>query len=1086
MDGPPPTHRESPPAPAATPERLAGRSIPLAVGVVCLVFCIFLSLLAWKTARSSDQRTAAVEFARRADAVGSAIDGRMRHYEQGLRAAVGLWHSSDTVTRAEWHSFTESLRLNQVYPGVQGVGFISVVTPDQLESFAARQRAGGYPDYRVFPAGVRSQYGAITYLEPLDARNRRAVGFDLLTEPVRREAMLRARDSGQPALSGRVVLLQETDEAKQSGALLFLPVYARGADIRQPEGRRAALIGWVYSPFRMADLMRGTLAGTLDGLRLQLFDGGEPDPARKLFDSLEPGQAEVADFAQTRTVEPGGHRWTLSVTALDGFLRAQQPWATLVLVTGLGISALVFVVVLTLLRSEARARLLAERMGLAFREAEGRHLAIVQAASEAILSIDEHGVVKTFSAGAERIFGYAADEVVGHDIALLVSDSDRGATRDFLRRFFEESAFAVSRREAVGRRKGGAEFAAALSLGLLRVGEAGRHAVVLLQDVTDRKIAEAAVAEADHMQKLLFSSVPYPIIATRPDGVISFVNRAAERELGYEARELVGLRSIDSFHLKEELFDQRYGSGRFGLVSKHRPGALEVLTADCIGRGSTEREWTYLRKSGQDFPALVTTSEVVDRSGARLGFIFLIVDISERKEAEVHIRHLAHHDALTDLPNRTLLNERLANAVGRAAGNESCVAVLMLDLDHFKRINDTLGHGVGDGLLVEISTRLRALVRREDTVARMGGDEFVIVLPAIPGPEKAGEIATKIVEGVFKPVQVAGHELQVSGSVGVALYPRDGTDEGTLLRNADSAMYVAKQRGRSNFQWYSRSMMKVAEEKMALEADLRRAIDANQLRLGYQPLVCLRSGRLLGLEALARWPHPERGMISPSVFIPLAEEAGLIVRLGEWVLQQACRFGRELADASGETVPVSVNVSPRQLGEPGFVRRVGEIARAAGLPPGALTLEITESIMVDRPDEALTILGELRRDGVRIAIDDFGTGYSSLAYITRFPVDKLKIDRSFISGIGGNRPDDAITNAIIAMARSLHLEVIAEGVERLPQLQFLIDLQCHAAQGFLFGEMASVAEVLAFDFAASDSARALRFDHRDPQAVLAA
>ena len=227
-------------------------------------------------------------------------------------------------------------------------------------------------------------------------------------------------------------------------------------------------------------------------------------------------------------------------------------------------------------------------------------------------------------------------------------------------------------------------------------------------------------------------------------------------------------------------------------------------------------------------------------------------------------------------------------------------------------------------------------------------------------------------------------------------------------------------------------------------------------------------------------------MISPSVFIPLAEEAGLIVRLGEWVLQQACRFGRELADASGETVPVSVNVSPRQLGEPGFVRRVGEIARAAGLPPGALTLEITESIMVDRPDEALTILGELRRDGVRIAIDDFGTGYSSLAYITRFPEDKLKIDRSFISGIGGNRPDDAITNAIIAMARSLHLEVIAEGVERLPQLQFLIDLQCHAAQGFLFGEMASVAEVLAFDFAASDSARALRFDHRDPQAALAA
>jgi len=1055
-------------------DRVSGSHAPLGIGVLCLVGCVFLSLFAWKTARSSDQQSLEREFARRADEIAATVHDRMHNYELALWAAVGLWNSSEAVTAQEWRSFTSSLRLGEAYPGVQGVGFITRLSGDQLRAFEQRQRAQGYADYAVFPPGVRSQYGAITYLEPLDERNRKAFGFDLLTEPVRREAMLRARDSSASALSARVVLLQENEKDRQQGALLFLPVYQGAQAPADAAARREAFLGWVYSPFRMTDLMRATLDGNLADVRVQLFDGDSTAPSHGLFDSQTGEPAAGATLEETRRLNIAGRPWTLVITPRDAFLKQQHPWAAFVLLTGLAISAMVFIVVMTLLRSEARARQIARRMSTAFREAEGRHQAIVQAASEAILTIDDSGLVRSFNAGAERIFNFTADEVVGRDIALLISDRDRGATKDFLRRFFEATEFSVSRREAIGRRKGGQEFSAAVSLGLLRVGSE-RSVVVLLQDVTDRKIAEGALAEADHMQRLLFGSVPYPIISTNNDGIINFVNQAAEAELGYQAAELVGVRAIDTFHLREEIFDRRQGKTRYGLPARPEISALEVLTADCVTRGSSEREWTYLRKGGESFPALVTTSRVTDRSGTQMGFIFLIVDISERKEAECHIMHLAHHDALTDLPNRTLLNERLANAVSRAAANETCVGVLMLDLDHFKRINDTLGHEVGDGLLVAISDRLRSLVRREDTVARMGGDEFVIVLPDVPGPERVQDIAHKIVEGVFRPVEVGGHELQVSGSVGVALYPRDGSDEGMLLRSADSAMYVAKQRGRANYQWYSRSMMKVAEEKMALEADLRRAIESQQLRLGYQPLICLNTGRLLGLESLLRWSHPERGLISPSIFVPMAEEAGLIVRLGEWVLREACRFSRQLAQESGCAIPVSVNVSPRQLAEPDFLRRVREVCDSHGIAAGTLTLEITESIMVDHPEEALKILGALRAQGVSIAIDDFGTGYSSLSYITRFPVDKLKIDRSFIRSLGRGGPDDAISNAIIAMSRALHLEVVAEGVETPAQLQFLIDQGCDAAQGFLFGEFATAAEVLAFDPLKLDSVRDVRF-----------
>jgi diguanylate cyclase (GGDEF)-like protein/PAS domain S-box-containing protein len=1025
----------------------------LGIGILCLVACVFLTLLGWKLADTADRNATQAEFGQRVHAVETALTDRMTHYEQALRSAAGLWNATPEVTREAWKAFAAAVQLNATYPGIQGLGFARLLGAEEVDSFVARNVQLD-PSFHLFPAGARSEYSTIVYLEPANSVSARAIGFDMLSEPTRREAMLRARDSGGPALSGKVTLLQDVDQ--QPGALLYLPVYASGSSSTDIDGRRAALIGWVYSPFRVNDLVAETLDELLPQLHVQIFDGGTVAPSRRLFDSQDHPSDDVRDFSRTVTISLAGHTWTLVVTALDSFVASRNPWAPLVLVAGLAISALVFLVVITLLRSEERAREIAARIARALKESEGKHLAIVQAASEAILTVDAGGVVKTFSGGAERIFGYTPPEVIGRDIALLLADQTSSAGKDALHRFFNDQSTVVGHLETTARRKGGAEFPIAVSIGALRHADSA-EAVLLIQDITDRRRAADAMAESDHFQKLLFGSVPYPVIATDNDGQITFINQAAEADLGYIADELVGKKSITKFHVSEEVFDRRFGAIQ---SADHKLGVFETLTADCELHGASEREWTYVRKDGSAFPAIVSISRLTDKSGLRLGFVFLVVDITERKEAEIHIRHMAHHDALTDLPNRSLLHERLALAISRAAQHDQMIGVLMLDLDHFKRINDTLGHQVGDDLLKTISKRILTTVRRSDTVARMGGDEFVIVLPDVSRVEHAEEVAAKIVESVFRPAMIGSHELQVSGSVGVALYPRDGTDEGTLLRNADSAMYAAKMRGRANYQWYSHTMTRLAEEKMALESDLRRAIDANQLRLGYQPFICVKSGKLLGFEALLRWTHPERGAISPTVFVPLAEETGLILRIGEWVIEEACRFGRELLERSATLYPISVNVSPRQLIEQDFVKNVERIALRHGFPTKALTLEITENVMVNNPDESLKVLNALRARGMRIAIDDFGTGYSSLSYITRFPVDKLKIDRSFISGLGRSAPDDAITDAIIAMARSLQLEVTAEGVERDEQMQLLARHHCHSAQGFLFGEVVSVDQII--------------------------
>ncbi|MGA3115287.1 MAG: EAL domain-containing protein [Syntrophobacteraceae bacterium] len=435
----------------------------------------------------------------------------------------------------------------------------------------------------------------------------------------------------------------------------------------------------------------------------------------------------------------------------------------------------------------------------------------------------------------------------------------------------------------------------------------------------------------------------------------------------------------------------------------------------------------------------------------------IVRDITERKRTEERVFRLAYHDILTGLLNRNSFKEHLAQALAQAQRHGRYVATLFLDLDRFKRINDTFGYKVGDLLLQSVAERIREGVRKSDkparhvdSVSRLGGDEFTILLPEISHVQDSAKVAKRILESVSRPIIVAGHEIFITGSIGITVYPMDGEDPDTLLKNADAAMYSAKEQGRNNYQFYSEAMNASSLKRLSLENALRKALDRQEFLLHYQPQVHINSGKIVGMEALLRWQHPEIGTVPPGDFIPLAEETGLIVPIGEWVLNTACIYNMALQKLGLPPIRVAVNISSLQFRPERLVETITRALKVSGLDARWLEIELTESAVMKNMEESSGILHELKLMGLRVAIDDFGTGYSSLAYLKRFPLDVIKIDRSFIRDIPGDRDNEAIAAAIIAMAQSLNLDVIAEGVETEDQFSFLRDHACGAVQGFMF------------------------------------
>jgi diguanylate cyclase (GGDEF)-like protein/PAS domain S-box-containing protein len=557
-----------------------------------------------------------------------------------------------------------------------------------------------------------------------------------------------------------------------------------------------------------------------------------------------------------------------------------------------------------------------------------------------------------------------------------------------------------------------------------------------IQDVTRRKRSEKLATEAETRYRSIFENAIEGIYQTSPTGRYLDINPALAKIYGYDSTaELMQ----NVLNIQKQLYVDPEKRAEF-VALMNASGFVQNFEAQVY------------RKNGDIIWITENAREVRDADGSLLFFEGTVEDISERKNYEFRIEYQASHDHLTGLPNRTLLPDRLQQCMNFADREQSKLAVAFVDLDQFKIINDSKGHHIGDELLVAMANRLSGCLREVDTVIRLGGDEFVLLLTGLHKIEDIVQSMQRILVAVAEPIGIDGRDFVISCSIGISVYPEDGSDYNTLLKNADSAMYKAKQSGRNNFQFFTRELNDLLTERMEIQYQLRRAIENNEFLLYFQPKLDFASGTVCGAEALIRWQPPGVAMISPISFIPVAEETGQIEEIGRWVLEDACRKANELSKRMGKSLPVAVNVSPRQFRQVDLVNTVESVLNRSGLDPQYLELEITESSLIHDTHNFIKTLHDLKSLGVKLAIDDFGTGYSSMAYLKDFPVDRLKIDKVFVANLETESANTAILKAIIALGHSLGLRVVAEGVETSYQREFLKDIGCDELQGYIFSK----------------------------------
>ncbi len=554
--------------------------------------------------------------------------------------------------------------------------------------------------------------------------------------------------------------------------------------------------------------------------------------------------------------------------------------------------------------------------------------------------------------------------------------------------------------------------------------------------LSHQKIAEE-LRQSQEMLRLVINTIPQYIFWKDTQAVYLGCNQNFAQIVGLDTpEEIIGKTDLDliNYQRTDSLFFQMLSRSMIadGKTQYQHIESLQLAEGDCL--------WLEMNKI-----------PLRDGQGHIIGVLGSFEDITERKRTEQRLVYLAHYDELTGLPNRSLFYEKAVLAIRDAKQQGKLIGLMFVDLDHFKYVNDTLGHVVGDILLKKVAHRLTQCLRKEDTLARLGGDDFIILLETVQTDQEIIHITQTIIDAMQVSFDLKGYETYVTATIGISIYPYDGEDVDTLLKNADAAMYRAKEKGRNNYQFFLPQMNVHSHKRLTLESKLRHALERNEFLVYYQPQMHLATGIIVGAEALLRWQHPDLGLILPYNFIPLAEETGLIVQIGEWVLHRACLQHRQWRDNGLPILRMSVNLSPRQFRQPNLSQHVIQIVEANNVDPTLLELELTESMLMQDADMAAKILQELKDRGFQLAIDDFGTGYSSLSYLRRFPIDKLKIDQSFVREIPTNQDDMTITRAIVALAKSLNLKVIAEGVETKPQAAFLKTLRCDEVQGYLIG-----------------------------------
>ncbi len=830
------------------------------------------------------------------------------------------------------------------------------------------------------------------------------------------------------AISGKVKLDLDADGQGQPSFLMYLPIYARGMPQSTIAERRASLIGWVHASFRMSDVVASLYGEQPMGVAFAIYDGVEPSTDALLYHS-----ATGLDQKKPTLISATEYL-VVAMNTIDDFTTRFGRNAELqTALTGVGLSMLLALLAWLLMSSRRRAIRLANKMTSELRASEEQFRAIADCTVNWEVWWGLDGKPRWINHAVLDYTGYTVEECLAMDdfIGTIAHPEDEPRIRAELARCMDGQ-----KREDVELRcvrKDGSVFWLALSCAPIHDAQ-GRFTGFRTssRDITDRKQIEAEL----RISAVAFDSREGMLI-TDANSKILRVNKAFTEITGYSAEEIVGkhpnlLRS-----------------------DRHGPAFFQEMRESIRRFGKWQGEIWDRRKNGQVYPEWLTISAVKGDDGVVTHYVGTHHDITERKIAEERIKELAFFDALTRLPNRTLLLDRLKQAIAASTRNKTSSALLFIDLDHFKTLNDTLGHDKGDLLLKQVAQRLALSVRANDTVARVGGDEFVVVLESLHrNPQEAASqtksIGEKILSVLDSPYQLGEVEYRTTASVGATVFRGRQASIDELLKQADLAMYKSKETGRNAISFFDPAMQTVVLERAALEAGLRKAIDDGQLVLHYQAQV-VEGGRVTGAEVLVRWQHPQRGTVPPSEFIPLAEETGLILSLGNWVMETACtQLARWALRAGTAHLSIAVNVSVQQFREADFVETVCGILERTGANPKRLKLELTESLLVDNVEDIIQKMNALKARGVEFSLDDFGIGYSSLSYLKRLPLNQLKIDQSFVRDVLIDPNDASIAKTIVALAQSLGLGVIAEGVETDAQRNFLADAGCLAYQGYFF------------------------------------
>jgi diguanylate cyclase (GGDEF)-like protein/PAS domain S-box-containing protein len=864
--------------------------------------------------------------------------------------------------------------------------------------------------------------GVVRHAVPLE-QNQGILGFNQLADPSQSPEAFRARDTGQLTLAGPMPLVQGG-----MGAVGRLPIFL--PDPRAPSER---FWGFANVTLRFPDALAAT---GLEGLAELGYDYElwrvRPEDGQHQTISASAGVLQGQPLVEPvdKTLRVPNAEWTLSLAPRHGW-GPPLNLGILALLSVLFSAMLAYLVKLLLDQNTQQIQLEAE-VAQRTRDIEATRQdlqATLSAVPDLLFDLDATGTVHGVHAQSHTDLLLPTADIVGRNVRQLLPPE------------VQEVIFGALDDAARHGRSMGQQYSLELPHGTqwfeLSVtaktaaagpGDPPQRFIALARNVSARKEAETQYALAAQF----FSGSSEGFVITDAQQRIVQVNPAFTQITGYAESEILGQKP------------SALSSGR------HGPAFYAGMWQDIEQHGHWQGEVWNRRHNGDEYPEWLSISRVQNSAGQTTHYIAIFSDISRRREQEARIRHLAYYDPLTGLANRTLLRDRVQHDLGMARRHQAPLSLLFIDLDHFKQVNDSLGHQVGDELLKQVALRLQAMLREQDTVARLGGDEFVAVLPET-GATGATHMADLMLQRLSAPYPLQQQELTVTPSIGIALFPEDGGDFDTLYRCADTAMYRAKQEGRNKYAFFTTEMQARSIRRLQLENALRRAIERGELDLHYQPQATLQDGRLIGVEALLRWQHPEWGAVSPAEFIPIAEGSGQILAIGEWVLRQACGQMQRWRELGWGDLVVAVNLSAVQFRQPQLPALVQGILESSGLPAHCLELELTESTASHDPEAAIATMDELHQLGLRLSVDDFGTGYSSLNHLKRFSVHKLKIDQSFVRGVPADRDDASIVETIIQRARSLGLVTIAEGVETPEQREFLRQRGCDEMQGYLLG-----------------------------------